>query len=121
MGPRSDIGSFATVGKTHALIWSSEHETVSPESCARGFPARWRLPGSQRMRDPGDQDSLAIRSHREPGESDSAWAARLNDAGVVSALIGDKRRATAAFTQALDVSGTWYSRAANNLEALGSR
>jgi hypothetical protein len=45
----------------------------------------------------------------------------LNDAGVAAAILGDKRRATAAFTQALDVSGTWYSRAANNLETLGSR
>jgi Flp pilus assembly protein TadD len=58
---------------------------------------------------------------RGPGESDSFWAARLNDAGVAASILGDKRRAMAAFTQALDVSGTWYSRAANNLETLGSR
>ena len=59
--------------------------------------------------------------HREAAESETAWAARLNDAGVAAAIIGDRRRATAAFTQALEVSGTWYSRAANNLELLGSR
>jgi Flp pilus assembly protein TadD len=58
---------------------------------------------------------------RQPGESASSWAARLNDAGVAAALIGNKGRATAAFTQALDASGTWYSRAANNLKVLGSR
>ena len=58
---------------------------------------------------------------REPGESESSWAARLNDAGVAAAILGDKRRATAAFTQAIDVSGTWYSRAANNLKTLGGR
>jgi Flp pilus assembly protein TadD len=58
---------------------------------------------------------------RRPGESDSSWAARLNDAGVAAAILGDKRRATAAFSKALDVSGTWYVRAANNLEAVRSR
>jgi len=58
---------------------------------------------------------------REPRESDSSWAARLNDAGVAAAILGDKARATAAFTQALNVSGSWYARAANNLEAVRSR
>jgi Flp pilus assembly protein TadD len=58
---------------------------------------------------------------REPGESESSWAARLNDAGVAAAIIGDKSRAIAAFTQALDASGTWYARAANNLETFGRR
>ena len=58
---------------------------------------------------------------RNPRESDSSWAARLNDAGVAAAILGDKNRASAAFSQALNVSGTWYARAANNLEALGGR
>lgn len=58
---------------------------------------------------------------REPGESDAAWAARLNDAGVAAALLGNKDRAKAAFTQAIDVSGTWYKRAADNLETLAGR
>jgi tetratricopeptide (TPR) repeat protein len=58
---------------------------------------------------------------RRPGESDSSWAGRLNDAGLAAAILGNKGRATAAFSQALDVSGTWYARAANNLKALGSR
>ena len=55
---------------------------------------------------------------RRSGESGSAWAVRLNDAGVAAAILGDKSRATAAFTQALEASGTWYARAANNLELL---
>jgi Flp pilus assembly protein TadD len=59
--------------------------------------------------------------NRRAGESDSSWAARLNDAGVAAAILGDKGRATAAFSQALDVSGTWYVRAANNLEAFRGR
>lgn len=55
---------------------------------------------------------------RRPGESASSWAARLNDSGVAAQILGDKTRATAAFTRALDVSDTWYARAADNLEAL---
>lgn len=56
---------------------------------------------------------------RRSGESDSDWAARLNDAGVAAELLGQKQRAVAAFTQALDASPTWYGRASNNLKALG--
>ena len=55
---------------------------------------------------------------REPGESDRSWAERLNDAGVAAHLLGDRERAIAAFTQALQASGSWYSLAANNLEAV---
>jgi len=58
---------------------------------------------------------------RRSGESDADWAARLNDAGLAAAILGDKARATAAFTQAVDASGTWYARAANNLEAMGKQ
>jgi hypothetical protein len=58
---------------------------------------------------------------REPGESDSSWAARLNDAGVAAVLLGNNDRATTAFARAIDVSDTWYARAADNLEALKGR
>jgi tetratricopeptide (TPR) repeat protein len=58
---------------------------------------------------------------RRAGETDESWAARLNDAGMAAAILGDRGRAIAAFTQALDASGTWYARAANNLETYGSR
>ena len=58
---------------------------------------------------------------RHPGESASSWAARLNDAGIAAEILGDQKRAAAAFTQALQASDTWYTRAANNLQALGSR
>lgn len=54
---------------------------------------------------------------RRQGEDDRAWAARLNDAGMVARLLGDRQRAIAAFTQALEASGSWYDRAANNLQA----
>jgi hypothetical protein len=58
---------------------------------------------------------------RNPGEADSAWAARLNDAGVAAQLLGDKQRAVAAFAQALEARGSWYDRAANNLKAANSQ
>ena len=68
------------------------------------------------------RDALAAElPRRNAGESDQDWAARLNDAGVAAQLLGDKRRATAAFSQALEASGTWYARAANNLQALSSQ
>ena len=64
------------------------------------------------------RDALAAElPNRLPGESDRQWAARLNDAGVAAQLLGDRKRAVAAFTQALEASGTWYERAANNLQA----
>lgn len=58
---------------------------------------------------------------RRAGESDRDWAARLNDAGVAAEAMGDTQRAVAAFTQALEASGSWFARAANNLEATGVR
>jgi len=54
---------------------------------------------------------------RQADESDAEWAVRLNDAGVAAELLGDRQRAIAAFTQALEASPTWYERASNNLEA----
>jgi Flp pilus assembly protein TadD len=55
---------------------------------------------------------------RRAGESDRDWAARLNDAGVAAEMLGQTKRAVAAFTQALDVSAIWYDRASNNLKTL---
>jgi Flp pilus assembly protein TadD len=55
---------------------------------------------------------------RRVGESDREWAIRLNDAGVAAELLGETKRAVAAFTQALDASPAWYDRASNNLKTL---
>lgn len=52
---------------------------------------------------------------RNPGEGDSDWAARLNDAGVVAGVSGDRKRAIAAFAQAISARDRWFERAANNL------
>lgn len=81
-------------------------------------------PRSERIADNLELARMALAADlpkREPGESESSWAARLNDAGVAAVIMGDRTRATAAFTQALDASGTWYARAANNLQAINSR
>lgn len=58
---------------------------------------------------------------RRPGESDSDWAARLNDAGVLAATNGDRQRAIAAFAQAIEASAQWFERAANNLALIEGR
>ena len=55
---------------------------------------------------------------RRDGESGQDWAVRLNDAGVAAEMLGDKQRAVAAFTQALDAAPIWYDRASNNLQSL---
>jgi Flp pilus assembly protein TadD len=57
---------------------------------------------------------------RLPGEDDEAFAARLNDAGVVAAAAGQTKRAEAAFAQAIEVRSRWYARAAENLAAMGT-
>jgi Flp pilus assembly protein TadD len=93
---------------------------------ARGYFERAAAidPKSIRITNNLDLANMALASDlpkRQPGETDSAWAARLNDAGVAAAMLGDKQRAIAAFTQAIDASGTWYERAANNLEVLSGK
>lgn len=57
--------------------------------------------------------------HRLAGENNEAFAARLNDAGVIAAAAGQPSKAQAAFAQAIEVRSRWYDRAAENLAALG--
>ena len=52
---------------------------------------------------------------RRAGESQEAWTARLNDAGVIAGLQGNDKKAVAAFTQAIQTRTEYYDRAANNL------
>ena len=52
---------------------------------------------------------------RRAGESETSWAARLNDAGVIAKVQGNNRKAVAAFTQAIQARSDYYDRAANNL------
>lgn len=64
---------------------------------------------------------IAELPKKKPNEPQRAWAERLNDAGVAAELNGDKAKAVAAFTQALEASGVWYDRAANNLESVSAQ
>ena len=83
-----------------------------------------REPKSQRIANNLELARSALAADlpkRHAGEDDKAWAARLNDAGVAAQMLGDKARAVAAFTQALEASGSWYDRAANNLQAANAR
>lgn len=57
---------------------------------------------------------------RQAKESDEAYAARLNDAGVVAASARQLKKAEAAFAQAIALKSRWYARAADNLAALGT-
>ena len=77
-------------------------------------------PGAERTVNNLELARAALASElprRRPGESGTGWAQRLNDAGVAAQAMGNHGKAVAAFTQALRASGTWYARAANNLEA----
>jgi Flp pilus assembly protein TadD len=58
---------------------------------------------------------------RRRGESDDSWSARLNDAGVAARIRGNRARAIAAFSRAIEARGSWYERAANNLQAAGEK
>ncbi len=58
---------------------------------------------------------------RRAGESAADWAARLNDAGVAAHARGDRRRAIAAFAQAIEARVDWFERAANNLAYVEAR
>jgi Tfp pilus assembly protein PilF len=86
--------------------------------------AAWLDPHSTRVANNLELARSAVAAElpqRKAGEDDQAWAARLNDAGMAAQLMGNRQRAVAAFTQALEASGTWYARAANNLQAAGGR
>jgi Flp pilus assembly protein TadD len=76
-------------------------------------------PKSSRIQNNLELARAALADHlpeRRPGESDSDFAARLNDAGVAAEDRGQRARAVAAFSRALAVKDSWYVRAANNLE-----
>lgn len=80
-----------------------------------------RSPDNKRMRNNLELARMALSQdlpRRLPNESDGEWAARLNDAGMVARILGDRERAIAAFTRAIEANGSWFERAANNLEAV---
>ena len=58
---------------------------------------------------------------RRENESLDAYAARLNDIGVIAEAAGDRKRAIAAFSQAVSIHPRWSEKAANNLARAESR
>lgn len=75
-------------------------------------------PKSQRIADNLELARAALSEdlpRRRPGEDDGEWAARLNDAGVIARVRGERGKAIAAFTQAIRARSQWFERAANNL------
>lgn len=52
---------------------------------------------------------------RRSGEISQAYAARLNDVGVIAEAAGDRKRAIAAFSQAVSLYPRWSEKAARNL------
>jgi Flp pilus assembly protein TadD len=86
------------------------------EQAAAINPALPRLANNLELARAATEANLPVRRQ---GESEEAFAARLNDAGVVAAANGDTKRAEAAFAQAIEVRSRWYARAADNLAALG--
>ena len=71
-------------------------------------------PGSVRMANNLDLARIGLAPDlpaRRASEASTAYAARLNDAGVAALSRGDARRARAAFARAIEASGRWYARA----------
>lgn len=76
-------------------------------------------PGNRRILANRDLAASALTAdlpQRRAGESGSAYAMRLNDAGALALRAGQPGKARAAFAQALEQSDRWFQRAANNLE-----
>lgn len=65
------------------------------------------------------RDTIATNlPERRVGESDAAWAARLNDSGVAAAGQGDRARAVAAFARSIAARPAWDAQTAANLAAV---
>lgn len=83
-------------------------------------------PNSRRIADNLELARAAVANSlptRRPGETTDSWSSRLNDAGVVAQAQGQRDKAIAAFSRAIEVRTEWFERAANNLkkvEAKGS-
>lgn len=82
------------------------------EQAAALDPKSPRIANNVELARAAASENLPGRRH---GESDGDWAARLNDAGVVAKIRGDRKRAIAAFAQAIAARNRWFERAANNL------
>jgi Flp pilus assembly protein TadD len=95
------------------LLRGQWQEAIGPlERAAALSPKSRRIADNLELARAAVADDLP---RRKPNESAESWSARLNDAGVVAQIRGDRKRAIAAFAQALEARSKWFERAANNL------
>jgi tetratricopeptide (TPR) repeat protein len=97
------------------LLRGDWNEALAPlEQAARLMPNSARVANNLELARAGIAEDLP---QRQAGETDEAWAERLNDAGVAAHFRGERAKAVAAFAQAIEARASWYERAANNLRA----
>ena len=101
------------LGWSHLLRgeWQAAIDTLEKAAAVEG--------ATQRTRNNLELARAAIASdlpRRAVGESDADFAARLNDAGVAAQIRGERKKAIAAFAQAIAARDSWYDRAARNLK-----
>lgn len=101
------------VGWSHLLRGNWADAVPRLKRAAELMPASSRIANNLQLALAALSENLPVRGDRE---SDTAWAARLNDAGVAAQMRGEHARSIAAFAQALEARGSWYERAANNLQ-----
>lgn len=105
-------------GWSQLLRGDWEAAAIHFETAARLDPASTRIANNFALA----REALASElPKRGPGEPTTSWAKRLNDAGVLAERAGNRKKAIAAFTQAIEASSSWYERAANNLTAVTAR
>ena len=101
------------------LLQGRWQEAVQPlERASAGDPGSTRIANNLELARAAVAENLPRRRARESADS---WAARLNDAGVIAHAQGDRRRAIAAFSQAIAARDQWFERAANNLAYVEAR
>jgi Flp pilus assembly protein TadD len=101
------------------LLRGQWNEAVAPLERAHALsPTSARIADNLELARAAVADDLPSR---KPGESLEDWAARLNDAGVIAKIRGDRKRAVAAFSRALEARSSWFERAANNLATVEAK
>ncbi len=103
-----------------SLLARGRWDEASPlfERAARLDPKSVRIANNLELAKAAISEDLPQRRSRE---SNADWAARLNDAGVVANIRGDRQRAIAAFARAISARDRWFERAANNLALAEAR
>ena len=91
--------------------------TEALTSFERAFALDPKLPRLANNLELAAAATAAELPQRFAGESNEAFAARLNDVGVIAAAARQQSKAEAAFAQAIEIRNRWYAKAAENLAA----